>query len=173
MISLAKIKQGTVLEYFEGTEDELHYGSNTPEETLIVHFPEWAKEVRIQNEKAGVALRLLEWSYDLREFIIKDFRVNWDGRRIAHANRTREIRNKMLAFTDWIETTNRLDPAIKEKMLDYRQQLRDAANCPALSSAENFEQWCTSNNREPFPFEFIPEKDEDIAPFFIGLDIVF
>lgn len=173
MISLAKVRNGVVIDYFNGTENDLNYGSNSPEEDIIVHFPLWAKEIRQENERLQTALRTLAWNYETKEFIIKDFTPNWEAGRQAHANRTREIRNKMLVFTDWIETTDRLAPELKEKMLDYRQKLRDSANCTALSNADGFEEWCTVNNREPFPMEFIPEQDDTIKSFFVGLELVF
>lgn len=171
IITLAKVKNQLVIEYFTGSSDLINYGTGGLEEEIIVPFPEWAKKIREENERQKVANRVIYWNYDKKEFIIKDYEPDWDAARIAHIDRLRKIRNQILVYTDWIDNTDRLSDDIRNKMLNYRQELRAVTSHQALQSASSFELWCRNNNKEPMPQDFMPKRDDIINSFLNGLQI--
>lgn len=172
MTMLAKIDSGRISSYYNGDIGDVNYGTGAPNEQVIVPLPNWALELRRANEEAGRAQKILVWNYDTRTFTIATTEVDWQQARDQYISQIRNIRNKLLHYTDWVETTDRLNPEIKQEVMNYRDALRNFSHVNELSNSDNFKQWCESHAREPLPLEFLPEQSDVVKSFYIGHEIV-
>lgn len=172
MTMLATINNGRVIGHHQGGLDEVNYGSGSPDENITVPFPDWAFELRQANMAAGNAQRILTWDYESKTFSITTPEVDWEVAREVYLEQIRGIRNKLLHYTDWVETTDRIDPSVKDEVMNYRDALRNFTSSGCLVDTISFKEWCEAHQREPLPLEFLPEQSDIVKTFYIGHKIV-